>query len=509
MINFFKKNIFSLAVLALLFIGFAFRLYGLPQNYSFWTDEASTARFALGVVKTGIPKSLATGYVTDAYYTTDYLTGLSFLIFGPNEMAARLPEVIFGTILIAVVYLFGKKLFNREIGLGGALFTTFSFIQIAWSRQARGYTIFEVFFVLSLFWLYKLFEDRKVFSAIILFFFVLLAILTHTLGLVLIPIVFVFWLIQGNIKKIFSDRRTYLAIIFISVIFFILPVSRKIIEFLFSYKISNVLQGKTFISYYHSLFWRQYPLFSFLGFLGFLYLFLKKEKAQAWLLLVSILLYLTMTSFLLHVPFEKYGLAIFPLLFTIASFALFRISEALFPGKKFNHLIYFVLVLFIILNGNKFSFKPKKFYSLNFDMREIPEIDYKKIYALVKEKSAKVNPKNVAVIDIDEDIPAWYLGENGNYFNPRNDVPGEEKSRSVGAVYLRNLDEIIKIYKKFPYGFVFLIEHNFRFYPEGMVDWVRKNLVLEKKESFASFSPDWNYWPVELYSWGFENVKKR
>lgn len=508
MLTFFKKNIFTLAVLALLLVGFTLRIYGLQQNYSFWTDEASTARFALGVVKTGIPKSLVTGYVMDAYYTTDYLTGLSFLIFGPNEMAARLPEVVFGTILIAVVYLFGKKLFNREIGLGGALFTTFSFIQIAWSRQARGYTILEVFFVLSLYWLYRFYEDKKISSAVILFFSVWLTILTHTLGLVLVPIIFVFWLIQGNIKKIFSDRRTYLAIIFISVIFLILPISRKIIEFLFSYKISDILQGKTFLAYYHSLFWRQYPLFSFLGFLGFLYLFLKKEKAQTGLLFCSILLYLTMISFFLHVPFEKYSLVIFPLLFTIASFTLFKISKTLFPEKQFSHLIYFALVLFIILNGNKFSFKPRQFYSLNFDMREIPEIDYKKIYALVKEKSAKVNSQNVAVIDIDEDIPAWYLGENGNYFNPRNDIPGEEKTKSVGAVYIRNLDELAGVYKKFPYGFVFLIEHNFRFYPEGMVDWVRKNLVLEKKESFASFSPDWNYWPVELYSWGFENVKK-
>lgn len=508
MLTFFKKNIFTLAVLALLLIGFTLRIYGLQQNYSFWTDEASTARFALGVVKTGIPKSLVTGYVMDAYYTTDYLTGLSFLIFGPNEMAARLPEVVFGTILIAVVYLLGKKLFNKEVGLGGALFTTFSFIQIAWSRQARGYTIFEVFFVLSLYWLYKLFEDRKVFSAIILFFFVWLTILTHTLGLVLIPIVFVYWLVRGNIKKIFSDLRTYLAITFISLIFFVLPVSRKIMEFLFSYKIANVLEGKTFLAYYHSLFWRQYPLFSFLGFLGFLYLFLKKEKAQAGLLFGSILLYLTMTSFFLHVPFEKYSLVIFPLLFIITSLALFRISKTLFPEKKFGNLIYFALVLFIIFNGNKFSFKPRQFYSLNFDMREIPEIDYKKIYEIVREKSAKVDPQKMAVVDIDEDMPAWYLGEKGNYFNPRNDVLGEEKSLGVGAYYIHNLDELKNVYKKFPYGFVFLIEHNFRFYPEGMVDWTRKNLKLEEKESFASFSPDWNYWPVELYSWGFENVKK-
>lgn len=502
---FFQRHFFKVTLVFLLVFGFILRFYGLSKNYSFWTDEASTARFAEGVVETGIPKSLATGYIVDAYYTTHYLTALSFKIFGISELSARLPEVIFGTLLIAVVYLLGKKIFNQGIGLGAALFTTFSYVQIAWSRQARGYTIFEVFFILSLYFLFKFFGDKKKLSLILLIVSSLLTVLTHTLGFVLMPIIFIYWASQGNIRKIIFNGKTYLLAAGVLALFFILPISKNLLIFLFNYKITNLLGGKTFISYYHALFWRQYSLFSFLGFIGLLFLLLKKEKAKFWLLFSSLSIYLIMTSIFLHVPFEKYSLAVFPLLFILSSFSLFNLAQTFFSEKKYTILIYFCLVLFIILNGNKFSFKPRSFFTLNYDMKEIPEIDYKKIYNIVREKSSEVGRERVAVIDIDEDIPAWYLGEKGNYFNPRNDVLGETKSLGVGAEYIHSLDDLINVYKKYPYGFVFLIEHNFRFYPEGMVDWARKNLNLEEKESYAAFAPDWIYWPVELYSWGFGN----
>ncbi len=164
--------------------------------------------------------------------------------------------------------------------------------------------------------------------------------------------------------------------------------------------------------------------------------------------------------------------------------------------------MFFVLVGFILFNGNKFTLKPKLFYSLNFDMKEIPEIDYKGIYQVVKEKTADINKKDLAIVEIDADAPAWYLGEGINGFVPRFDARGSiDISRGYGQI--RSLDEFKKVQKEHRFGFINLIEHNFRFYPEGLVDYVRSNLKLEKKEQYASFSPDWNHWPVELYSWGF------
>jgi len=210
----------------------------------------------------------------------------------------------------------------------------------------------------------------------------------------------------------------------------------------------------------------------------------------------------------LHVPFEKYVLPIFPMFFLIAVYGLWQISGLFFKDKKRMTLIFFLLVAFILFNGNKFSLKPRTFYSLNYDMREIPEIDHQGIYQIVSEKSQDKDQKDIAIVDIDADVPAWYLGEGTADFIPRNDVREEKYNKDTGGVYLKSINDFEEIYEKYPFGFLVLVEHNFRFYPEGLVDFARKNLSLEKREEFAPFSPDWNRWPVELYSWGFEKDAK-
>jgi len=124
------------------------------------------------------------------------------------------------------------------------------------------------------------------------------------------------------------------------------------------------------------------------------------------------------------------------------------------------------------------------------------------MYAIVNEKSQKIDKNKIAIIDIDADIPAYYLGEGRLTHIPRNDMPEKNFDENTGAAYIHSLEEFLAVRKKYPYGFIELVEHNFRFYPEGLVDYIRKNLTLEAREEYASFSPDWNRWPVELYSWG-------
>ena len=505
---FFRKNYIGILIILLIVLGFIYRINGLGANYSFWVDEASTARFARGTLETGIPKIVLTGFKGGAYLTTYYLTAFSFFIFGQNEFAARFPEVIFGTFLILLVYYVGKRIFNREIGLGAAILTAFSYIQIAWSRQARGYAILEVFFLSTLYFFYLFSKTEKLIYGLLFGFFLLLTIWTHTLGLIIIPIVF-FYLLIGKIRfKFLSKKNLLILFTCLLVIFIYFNEFWPQLKWLINERLTLLLKGENFLSYYHSLFWRQYSLLTFLCFLGLISLWIKKEKEKFWFFLLSLGVYFLLVSLFIHVPFEKYILPIFPMFFLIAIYGLWQISGLFFKDKKKITLIFFLLIAFIILNGNKFSLKPRTFYSLNYDMREIPEINYKGFYQLVTEKSKDKTAKEVAIIEIDADIPAWYLGEGNVDFIPRNDMGKEIVHKDNGAVFIKNLDDFKKVYQDYHYGFVSLIEHNYRFYPDGFVDFVRKNLTLEKREEFAPFSPDWNCWPVELYSWGFnENAK--
>lgn len=499
------RKIEKILIFLLIIYGFLLRINGLWLNYSLWTDEASTARFARGILETGLPRISFTGYAENSYYVTHYLTALSFALFGQNEMAGRLPEVFFGTALIFTVYLVGKKWFNSWIGIGASALAAFSYIQIAWSRQARGYVILEVFFLLSIFFLSELVQKTNFKNVFLLILLSLLSIWTHTLGLILLPVIIIYLLIFSDFKILLKKRSFFLIFLGFFCLLLFLSNLREVINVALreTYHLIN-LNKKPFLAYYHSLFWRQYPLISFLSFWGLFLLWIRKKFQIFWLLIITFFFFLFSISFIVGVPFEKYALVLFPLFYLLTNFFLYEVVK-IFSLKEKRKIFFLLLMVFlIIVNGNKFSFVPRLFYSLNFDMREIPEIDYKEIYSFLKKKTNN-NFQEIAIVDISHDIPAWYLGEGRNLFIPRKDVPNELNiNKNSGAFFIHNLEEFEEVMANYPAGFLVLVEHNFRFYPEGLVDYARKNLKLEGKENFAWFSYDWNFWPVEFYSWGME-----
>lgn len=501
MINFLKKYYSEIILVLVLVVGFCYRIYGLKANSSFWVDEASTARFGRSVLETGLPKIKLTGFSENAYYTTVYLTAASFKLLGTSEFTARIPEVVFGTLVILAVFLLGKEIFNKYVGLGASFLTAFSYIQIAWSRQARGYVILEFFFLLTLLFLWKFSVKKNLSLFLFLLIFLVLSFLTHYLGLILVPIALIYLFIYN--PRLFLSKISLLTLISVLFLVFILLGREYVFNFLLETKLIDLIR-QNFISYYHSLFWRQYPIFIFLSLISFLTWFLYKKLKIAGLFLITTGLYLFVISFLLRVPFEKYALVIFPIIFIISSSSLFDIAGYLTQKKTLQIFIFAILIGFILINGNKFSLKPKSFYTLNLDMREIPENDYQGFYNLVRAKMASVDEKKVAIVDISSDFASWYLGEGKQMFIPRNDYKESVKINSnTGAVIIHNFKDFMEVYQNYPYGFVVLVEHNFRFYPDGLVKFTRENLRLEKKNDFAWFSPDWNRWPVELYSWGF------
>ena len=254
-VSFFKKNYIGIILIFVIIFGFVYRINGLGANYSFWVDEASTARFARGTLETGVPKIVLTGFKAGAYLTTYYLTAFSFSVFGQNEFAARFPEVIFGTFLIWLVYYVGKRIFNREIGLGAAALTAFSYIQIAWSRQARGYAILEFFFLSTLYFFYLFSKTEKLTYGLLFGLFLLLTVWTHTLGLIIIPIVF-FYLLIGKIKFKFLSKRNLLILFTCLLMMFI--YSNEFwpqLKWLINERLTFLLKGDNFFSYYHSLLW--------------------------------------------------------------------------------------------------------------------------------------------------------------------------------------------------------------------------------------------------------------
>lgn len=194
-----------LAILLVLFLtGGVLRGYALGAP-SFWFDEAISANAAISVLEDGRP-TFPSGYT--------YWRGLphtlavvgSMAAFGTDEAAARLPSVVFGVVTIGATYWLGRDVGGRHIGLLAAVFVTFATWEIAWSRQARMYQLFQLLYVLALVSLLRVertwFEDRWAVVALVIV--ATLAMATHQIGYVLLPVAVVYLglvaLVDGKIS---------------------------------------------------------------------------------------------------------------------------------------------------------------------------------------------------------------------------------------------------------------------------------------------------------------------
>src|SRR5205823_6548543 len=94
----------AFGVLLAVFAATVLRAVPLPTN-RFHPDEALYAYFAR-LIASGHDPMLA-GVVVDKPPAAFYLTALSLLAMGPNELAVRLPEVAAGLVSVALLYALG------------------------------------------------------------------------------------------------------------------------------------------------------------------------------------------------------------------------------------------------------------------------------------------------------------------------------------------------------------------------------------------------------------------
>ncbi len=145
----------NLALPAVILLGITLRLYDLGAE-SFWVDEVTMVRVA-----GGSPQSIfaaAQGgrppvYVLAAHYWLQ--------AFGTTEGAARALSALFGCISLPLMYLVGRRLFGREVGLISTLLMAVSEFQIYVSQDLRYYSLFLLFALLSYLFLVRALERSR------------------------------------------------------------------------------------------------------------------------------------------------------------------------------------------------------------------------------------------------------------------------------------------------------------------------------------------------------------
>ena len=107
-----------------------------------WLDEATTVAQA----KMGFGRMLS--YMRQSDVNPPLFQTVMWLdirAFGLSEFAVRLPSLVFGSLLVPVMYGAGRDIFGRRVGLVAALIATLAPAAVWYSQEARMYPMFMLF----------------------------------------------------------------------------------------------------------------------------------------------------------------------------------------------------------------------------------------------------------------------------------------------------------------------------------------------------------------------------
>jgi uncharacterized membrane protein len=160
---------YGIALALILVVGLVLRVVQIGSD-GLWLDEAYSVALAhMSIID--MVKATASDVHPPLYY---FLLHYWVMAFGDSEIVVRLLSVVFGIAAIVMIYELGRLLFNREVGLVGALVLALSVFQIFYSQDARMYSLLVLLSLLSLYF-FVLYLQRP--SRLILVAYVLVTVL--------------------------------------------------------------------------------------------------------------------------------------------------------------------------------------------------------------------------------------------------------------------------------------------------------------------------------------------
>ncbi len=499
------SNIRILSILTLLLlVGGFLRFYDLGTQ-PYWMDEGYTINAILAISEKGesvLDSGLPYGcpmYCYPATYIAD--------TFGHTATSYRLPAAVMGVLFILLIYVVVRRLFDTPTALLTTAFTTFSYFHIAWSRQARWYTLFTFLFWLSLYTFYRAYygkEKRFLFGALTVLL-TILTILTHGLGY-LLPFIMICWI---AIDQLFTHRhliwRTlFLSAISIAGVIVLLDVFLGKDTFLYSLTHFELYAS---LPFYLSFYLRTYWLFIPFVLIALLFPPLTYRR-PIYLLSLTFLAYLLPLSFLTSIIHYRYLFHLTPIIFMLATIGMlvsYRLLSNWFFKTSF--VVGILLLFFTVGTG---IFIPQSFYRLESDnpatsrtfpgtagyYAYTPQPNWNSAYAYIKE----IRTQDDIIISSHPHFTKIFLREAGywlgyNYHGMSNLPTTIKNDREyyVGAIVVDNLEDFVHITEG-KQGFVILdyMATDNRIAEETLTHIRRKlNLVYQDKES--EFSQIWIY----------------
>jgi 4-amino-4-deoxy-L-arabinose transferase-like glycosyltransferase len=172
---------YKVALILILLVATALRFYNLDFQ-SPWLDEIHT------LVEIDSSLSLQEFYdimflrelMPHLYY---FITRVFGIIFCDSIFVARSISAIAGVLSIYALFVLGKELISKKVGLFAALFLAVNHFHIYYSQEARPYALLSLFTTLSFLYLLRFLKQRDLKSALFYALFAGLMIDTHFFGL--------------------------------------------------------------------------------------------------------------------------------------------------------------------------------------------------------------------------------------------------------------------------------------------------------------------------------------
>lgn len=281
-----KKFDYRYLLLLILILGLILRVYHI--NYPFSghisikeTDYAGMAKMMMEEGKYFTPRGYFLPPHNNVFFPAWIVIG-SWTFFGQSELAARIPFVIMGLLSIILVFLIGKELSNKNIGLIAAFFMAVSPMMAYFSRNVQGECPLIFFSLLSIYFFIMFKKNNNFLLLISSGFFLLLATMSKLTMLYLLFFYFLYYLKYRNEFKIsFLKTSTFLAI----------PIIPTLIYIIYSSSLAHCYGAESFIPsvalfnlkgiIYRIIYLVGYVnLIVFLLFLLFIYYIIKHKKIK-------------------------------------------------------------------------------------------------------------------------------------------------------------------------------------------------------------------------------------
>ncbi|MDP3970979.1 MAG: glycosyltransferase family 39 protein [bacterium] len=365
-----KKKLIIIGLALVLFWAIFLRLYYISDQ-SVWMDEAYSLAIAQDIVEQGYPLA-GSGEVVWRSPMYHFLLAGATYFRGDAILAGRLLSVLLGIATIIVISIIAKYWFSNRVAIITFVVMSFSYWEIAWSRQVRMYMLLQLLFWLALF-LYDCWLQGKKKLLIWMMIITILTIMTHQFGYL---VIFAFILLVV-IKKLFNSslKPGYLVTIFVSTILGMI-ISSVILVRIFFYNGPLV----NYWNHYSNYIMNEQLALIILAVFG-IWLLIKRGKVEQALWLSAIFLVgFGVLSYAVPLLHYRYLFFLFPAVVMLTAVAVDWLLSRSYLG-------WAVVVIFTVAYSG-FVFLPQSNYALESDSNDsylsyksfTPQPDFKSAY---------------------------------------------------------------------------------------------------------------------------------